>query len=628
MSAIAAILRFHGEPVREGEIERLVGAMKGRSPDGASIWREGCMALGHGMLHATPESLEEKQPLATTDGRFHLIWDGRLDNRDDLRHELSLHRVLLRDNTDAEIVLQLFLVCGERTPERLLGDFAFAVWDRVEQRLFCARDHIGARPFYYTLNDRCFALASEDEAMLCLREVSAEPNLDRVAYAVNGAFGAFDWAHSWLRDVRILMPGQWLAINRDRRLQLMAYWQMPVPEALKRAIDVEGLRHEFRAVFEIAVRDRLRVNGRVAAMMSGGMDSASVCSMATRLLGTGARTPLRTYSVVEDDAAACIESRSILRMIDLLGTEGEILRVPSFSGFATRLDLQRIAADYVHPVDESILLVAMMCLGAARAGDRVLLHGASGDVATDTPLYYLSHVRRDIGWRAALGELKLSAAHHTYLAGLTPRQILLRNMYHHTVPFALRRMRQRIRDVVRRPRDPWAALDEAFVVSRQLRLRQTQLTVRQEKFAAQSAAYDHWGTMFPTGVLRGLEGYERVAGHFGVEMRDPWADKRVLELMLRMPVTLKTRDGWTKHLIRKAFEADVGAEVVWRSDKTHLGWHFDQRAPYELSHQAPAVDLILPWARHSSANRVLNTMIATTEAWARRVRALKQLSER
>ncbi len=627
MSAIAAILRFHGEPVREGEIERVMGAMKGRSPDGASIWREGCMALGHGMLHATPESLEEKQPLATTDGRFRLIWDGRLDNRDELRHELSLHRVLLRDNTDAEIVLQLFLVCGDRTPERLLGDFAFAVWDRVEQRLFCARDHIGARPFYYTLNDGGFALASEDEAMLCLPEVSAEPNLDRVAYAVNGAFGAFDWAHSWLRDIRILMPGQWLAINRDRRLRLMTYWQLSVRDASERAIDVEGLRREFREVFEMAVRDRLRVNGRVAAMMSGGMDSASVCSMATRLLIKNARPLLRTYSAVEDDAAACVESRSILRMIDRLGTEAEILRMPSFSGLATPEDLERIAADYAHPVDDSILLIAIMCLGAARAGDRVLLHGASGDLATYTPLFYLNQVRRDLGWRAAARELKLSAAHHAYLSGVTSPQILLRNVYHEIVPSALRRMRQRIRDLVSRPRDPWAALDEAFVASRLLRLRQEQYTAFQEKFSSRGSTYEHWSTMFPTGILRGLEGYERVAGHFGVEMRDPWADRRVLELMLRVPVTLKTRDGWTKHFVRDEFQADVGGEVVWRTDKTHLGWRFSQWRKYELVNKGAVVECMLPLARFSLAINERAANIGAIEAWVTRVLGLKRSPE-
>jgi len=85
MSAIAAVLRFHGEPARSGEIERLIAAMSARGPDGAVTWQSGGVALGHGMLHGTPESVAEVQPLVAADGRFRMIWDGRLDNRDELR---------------------------------------------------------------------------------------------------------------------------------------------------------------------------------------------------------------------------------------------------------------------------------------------------------------------------------------------------------------------------------------------------------------------------------------------------------------------------------------------------------------------------------------------------------------
>ncbi len=193
MSAIAAVLRFHGEPARRGETERLIAAMSARGPDGAVTWQSGGVALGHGMLHGTPESVAEVQPLVAADGRFRMIWDGRLDNRDELRRELDLHRIVPRDDSDPELVLQMFVLHGDRTPARLLGDFAFAVWDAVEQRLFCARDHVGARPFYYVFNDDFFALASEDEALLVLPDVSCEPCEDRLIYALVPSFDAFDW---------------------------------------------------------------------------------------------------------------------------------------------------------------------------------------------------------------------------------------------------------------------------------------------------------------------------------------------------------------------------------------------------------------------------------------------------
>lgn len=573
MSAVAAILRFRGEPVRDGEIENLIEAMRARAPDGITMWREGSIALAHGRLHGTPESLAEQQPLAGADGRYRMIWDGRLDNRHELRHDLELHRVVPRDETDPELVLQTYLLYGEKTPERLLGDFAFAVSDSVDKRIFCARDHVGARPLYYALNDDFFAMASEDEALLTLPGMSLEPCDDRLIYALVPSFEAFDWQQSWLRDVRILMPGTRISIDSSRRFRRNRYWQLPFPAGENKSRSMADFQGEFADVFAHAVSNRLRSHKPVAAMMSGGMDSASICAMAMRLIRERGGNPLSTFSAVEDDVTDCIESQSILKMADRLGVNANVLRVPSFTGFASREDIARIAEQFAHPTDSSIPLVGIMCLGASRAGHRVLLHGATGDVASHTPLYYLSEVMREAGWRAALRELKLSSQHHTYLAGLGLIDILLRNAFRFYAPSFVKRLRIVTQEQFGSGRDRWSTLAPHFVESRRLvnriiRSRVSALAV------STNGTREHRSVIFPVGVMRGLEGYERVGGHFGIEMRDPWSDRRVLELMLRLPVAMKTGDGWTKRIVRQEFERDVGPDVVWRSDKPHLGWRF------------------------------------------------------
>lgn len=573
MSAIAAILRFHGEPIRDGEIERLTVAMKARSPDGITTWRDGSIALGHGQLHGTPESLAERQPLASADGRFRLIWDGRLDNRAALRHELALHRAEPRDDTDAELVLQAYFIHGQQTPERLLGDFAFAIWDARDHRLFCARDHVGARPFYYAQNDHFFALASEDEALLTLDGVSAKPNEDRIVSALVGSFDAFDWQNSWFEDVAILMPGSRLSVDISKRFRRETYWSM-VPHdgpALHRSN--EDIRREFAQVFGRAVSNRMRSHRPIAAMMSGGMDSVSVCAMATRFVRERGLAPLRTFSAVEDAADTCIESRSILQMADRLQLNAAFLRVPSFEGFGNKSDVERVFKSWRHPTDDALTLVAMMCLGAARDGCNVLLHGASGDVASYTPLNYLSTVLQTRGWSASWRELCLAKKHHTYLGGGNLFAEIGRVGYKEFAPMWLRNLRAHWHEHVGDRRGRWAGLRPEFVDSRQLVRRQLRRFMADE-VVSRSAKLEHLGVLFPNGILRGLEGYERVAGHFGVEMRDPWSDKDVLEFMLNAPVSFKTGDGWTKYAIRQEFECDVGSNVVWRSDKTHLGWRF------------------------------------------------------
>lgn len=577
MSAIAAILRFHEEPVRDGEIERLVGMMRRRGPDGIATWREGSIAFGHGMLHATPESLGESQPLVAEDGRFRMVWDGRIDNRDDLRHELALHRVMPRNETDPELVLQTFLIHRDRTPERLLGDFAFAIWDAIERRLFCARDHVGARPFYYVLNDHCFALASEDEALLTLPGVSAEPNEERIAYALVPSFSCFDWQQSWLKDVRILMPATSISVTADRRIARSTYSTLKVAAEPTFASD-EECEEAFLEVFGASVRARMRINGNVAAMMSGGMDSASIYAMARRLLPEFAGKQFRTYSAIADDQLSSIESRSIVSLTAGSGSDVNYVSVPSFTGMASLDDLLEVAWAEPHPVNNSILLPAIMCLAASRRGDRVLLHGASGDVAMNAPMHYLRYMYRERGLRATWHECRLAAQNHTYLHGISAEGILLRNLYRGLFPEVVQSIVARARHGGSPAATERSAVSSELATRLRIEQRLHRARVLTRRAEATDSISDHLHSLLPMGVVRGLEGCERVSGRYGVEVRDPWGDVRVLRFFLSLPVRYKVRDGWTKYLPRRLFEAECTTAVVRRRDKEHLGWYFAETA--------------------------------------------------
>src|ERR1700738_4383305 len=115
--------------------------MEHRGPDGAGHWRQGSVALGHRTLNATPESLHEKQPLSDESGDLCLTFDGRIDNRDELKSLLTANGASGRGpDTDAELVVRAYRQWGQACPEHLLGDFAFAIWDGHRKQLFCARD--------------------------------------------------------------------------------------------------------------------------------------------------------------------------------------------------------------------------------------------------------------------------------------------------------------------------------------------------------------------------------------------------------------------------------------------------------------------------------------------------------
>ena len=126
----------------------------------------GTIGLGHRMLWTTPGSLNEKLPLSNASGDLIITADARIDNRDELIEALDLNGRLRQTITDSELILAAFERWGEGCPERLLGDFSFAIWDRQKNRLFCARDHMGVKPFYYYLSNKVIVFASEIKALL------------------------------------------------------------------------------------------------------------------------------------------------------------------------------------------------------------------------------------------------------------------------------------------------------------------------------------------------------------------------------------------------------------------------------------------------------------------------------
>jgi len=149
MSGIAGVIRFDGGPVEPGLVEKMTTAIAHRGPDGIRHWIRGSVALGQCMLRTTPESLEEDQPLTNEDESLVLVMDGRVDNWEELRKELSGRDTSLRDRSDAELVLRAYEAWGQECLAHIDGDFALVIWDARRQIAFCARDRMGNKPFHY-----------------------------------------------------------------------------------------------------------------------------------------------------------------------------------------------------------------------------------------------------------------------------------------------------------------------------------------------------------------------------------------------------------------------------------------------------------------------------------------------
>src|SRR5581483_3512479 len=170
MSGILGIFHRDGKPVDPEDLGKLVDALRFRGPDEQRTWIDGNLAFGHTLLRTTWESEHEHQPF-TLDGTTWLVCDARLDQRDELIASLGVdsqapHLQL----SDAELILRAYQRWGEGCVHHLLGEFAFAIWDAPARKLFCARDHLGLRPFYYAQLGETFIFSND---LRCLRHYPA-----------------------------------------------------------------------------------------------------------------------------------------------------------------------------------------------------------------------------------------------------------------------------------------------------------------------------------------------------------------------------------------------------------------------------------------------------------------------
>ncbi len=149
----------------------MTATMQRRGPDRRQVWSDGSIGFGHAALFSTLESEREQQP-TSLDDRVWITGDARIDEWDDLRRKLEVKGETLSESvTDIALILRAYRVWGTACVDHLLGDFAFVIWDSREQRIFCARDHSGIKPFYYHLSDQLFVFASEMRPLLAMPDV-------------------------------------------------------------------------------------------------------------------------------------------------------------------------------------------------------------------------------------------------------------------------------------------------------------------------------------------------------------------------------------------------------------------------------------------------------------------------
>ncbi len=275
----------------------MLAAQQIYGPHDGRQWFGGPLAMGRRLFRTLPEDVHDRQPLQSRDGRLVLVADVRLDNRDELGGMLGLPLSQARHLCDAALLLESLERWGEGALDRLVGEFAFALWDTAAQRLLLARDFLGQRPLYYHRGAGFFAFASMAKGLHALAEIPYGPDEQRVAEAI--ALLPARGSRTFFKGIERVEAAHVVAVAPGG-LRARRYWQ-PQRTAigrLKSADYVEGLRHHL----DQATQSRLRgVNGAVGSHLSGGFDSGAVTATAARLLAPSGGKVIAFTAVPRED---------------------------------------------------------------------------------------------------------------------------------------------------------------------------------------------------------------------------------------------------------------------------------------------------------------------------------------
>jgi asparagine synthase (glutamine-hydrolysing) len=270
MCGIAGIIDYRNKALNKNVIEGMLRSICYRGPDESGIYSSSFVAFGHTRLSIIDLSTGQ-QPLSDLSGRYWIVFNGEIFNYPELRNNLIKKGYAFRTHSDTEVLIQLFVVYGKNCLSMLNGQFAFAIWDKLREELFIARDRIGIRPVFYHLSDNRFSFASEIKSLFVQEDVSPEFSYKNLSQIYT--FWTTITPSTAFKDIFELSPGHYLVYNRNG-IKIEKYWELKYSDFVN-AMPLQKALEEFHELFYDAIKIRLRADVEVAAYLSGGIDSSS-----------------------------------------------------------------------------------------------------------------------------------------------------------------------------------------------------------------------------------------------------------------------------------------------------------------------------------------------------------------
>ena len=563
MCGIAGILK-HDRAVDRELVSAMIATLGHRGPDGQGIFVDANVGLGHARLSII-DLKSGHQPMSVENGRYWITFNGEIFNYVELRAELEKRGHKFATRSDTEVILRLYLEKGEDCVHEMNGQWAFAIWDRRERKLFLARDRFGVRPLFYTKVNSDFLFASEIKALFACPEVKCE--LDAVGLDQIFTFWVTLPPRTAFARIDQLPPGHSLTV-KDNELCIKQYWQLDFCVTEPIAIDSADQKgEELFVLMEDAARIRLRSDVPVGAYLSGGIDS----TFTTALIASTANDRLRTFSIAFTDSEFD-ESVYQKEASDFFGTHHSTVQCSSE-------DIARIFPDVIWHTEQPILRTApaplyLLSKLVRQSGLKVVLTGEGSDeILGGYDIYKEAKIRRfwarqpDSSWRPLL------------LRRLYP---YLEKIQQQPDAYLRRFFRVRGEDLSspffsHLPRWELTAKLKLFF-SEEIKSQIAKYDGFAEMAQALPSCYARWPHFCQSQYLEStqlLPGYilssqgDRMAMAHSVEGRYPFLDHRISEFASKLHPSFKMRALDEKHILKKAARSRIPSSILKRTKQPY-----------------------------------------------------------
>ncbi|MBX7134667.1 MAG: asparagine synthase (glutamine-hydrolyzing) [Fimbriimonadaceae bacterium] len=543
MCGIAGVLSLDGRPVPERMVGNMIGALAHRGPDGEGFFVDSAVSLGHRRLSIIDLDERAAQPMRYGD-RFVITFNGDIYNYLELRGELEQKAHRFHTNSDTEVLVAAFAEWGRDCLLRLDGMYAFAIWDRVDKRLFCARDPFGEKPFFYCEVPGLLVFASEMKAFgaggipLSLRTKFLHGLLrHKVVHLPDFPDETF------YAPAKTLRPAHCLEVRPGQSIRIERYWQIGTDRS---TTGIPDAADHLRALLARSVKRRLRSDVPVGSSLSGGIDSSSIVSL-IRELGSSNQ---HTFSARFDDLNLD-EGRYMQAVRAAIGAERHEVW-PTGEGLGEEFSQLFYHQEEPFPTPSPYAQWTVMRL-AKQSGVTVLLDGQGADEMLAGYTHYFQPLLIGLARRNLLHAFREFRAIGRLYPNDSPTISWLRHALIGRLPEPLARLNLALRD--RRPR--WLDRDFDRAHAKEPR------PFRSFNSLSESLSF----STLEHGLETLLRYADRSSMAFGREVRLPFLDRELVSWVFTLPEQAKIHEGVSKRLLRDAMRGLVPDVILDRHDK-------------------------------------------------------------